>query len=73
VYLPFFAQYTQSVTGWAPDSTAFAFAGGIDGVRGVWVQLLDEAVRPHRVALGDFVTWGPGEPLPAAGGGVSAA
>ncbi len=63
-YLPFFAQYTQSVTGWAPDSSAFAFAGAIGAERGVWIQLVDELVRPRNVAPGDYVTWGPGQPPP---------
>ena len=73
VYLPFFAQYAQSVTGWAPDSSAFAFAGAVGGLQGIWVQLVDEVAEPHRAASGDFVTWGSGEPLPASGGGASAA
>ncbi len=63
-YLPFFAQYTQSVTGWSPDSSAFAFAGRIADDQGVWVQLTDERVAPRRVSAGDFVTWGPGSPPP---------
>ncbi len=67
VYLPFFAQYTQSVTGWSPDSSAFALAGTIDGEGGVWIQLVTETVEPRRVASGDFVTWGPGRPPPPDG------
>jgi TolB protein len=63
-YLPFFAQYTQSVTGWSPDSSAFAFAGTIGGLPGVWVQLVDERVAPRLVSRGDLVTWGPGLPPP---------
>ena len=43
-YLPFFEQYTRSVTGWSPDSAAFAFAGrpdgGGEGADGIWVQLV---------------------------------
>ena len=67
VYLPFFAQYAQSVTGWSPDSSAFAFAGAVGGEGGIWIQLLTETVGPRRVASGDFVTWGPGRPPPPDG------
>lgn len=72
VYLPFFAQFGQSVTGWAPDSSAFAFAGNVAGERGVWVQLIDDRAEAQQVSAGDFVTWGPG-PTPNPGGGASAA
>lgn len=58
-YLPFFSQYAGSMTGWAPDSSAFAFAGMIDRDRGVWIQLVDRAAPAHLVADGDIVTWGP--------------
>lgn len=68
-YLPFFAQYAQSVTGWSPDSTAYAFAGAMRGDGGVWVQLVTESVAPRIVAPGDFVTWGASDvPLPPAAG-----
>ncbi len=72
-YLPFFAQYTQSVTGWSPDSTAFAFTGSIGSDRGVWIQLVSERVAPRLVAPGDFVTWGPGELAPRDPDGAPAA
>ena len=72
-YLPFFAQYAQSVTGWSPDSSAFAFAGSIDRRQGVWIQLVDEIVAPQLVAPGDFVTWGAGQAPPPTSGGASAA
>ncbi|MEL6984816.1 MAG: hypothetical protein AAFO29_20475 [Actinomycetota bacterium] len=72
VYLPFFAQYTHSVTGWSPDSSAFAFAGNVAGERGVWIQLLDDPADAQLVSSGDFVTWGPG-PAPNPSGGASAA
>lgn len=71
-YLPFFGQYTQSVTGWAPDSNAFAYAGVVGNDRGIWVQLIDEVVAPQLVASGDFVTWGIG-PSPPASGAAEAA
>ncbi len=67
VYLPFFAQYTHSVTGWAPDADAFAFPGSIGDERGVWVQLLDVEADALQVSVGDFVTWGPG-PTPEESG-----
>ncbi len=68
-YLPFFSQYSHSVTGWSPDSTAFATAGSADGIEGIWVQLLDVDVPAVAVAEGDFVTWG-GGPTPPASGAV---
>lgn len=71
-YLPFFAQYAQSVTGWAPDSSAFAYAGVVGAGRGVWIQLVDDPAPSRLVAGGDVVTWGPG-PTPDDGAGVSAA
>jgi TolB protein len=68
-YLPFFAQYAQSVTGWSPDSSAYAFAGAMRGDGGVWIQLVTEAVAPRIVSAGDFVTWGSSDvPLPPTGG-----
>jgi TolB protein len=71
-YLPFFAQYTQSVNRWSPDSTAFAIAGGITPTsgpprQGIWVHLVDQPARPVLVAEGDFVTWGSGPTPPATG------
>jgi len=58
-YLPFFDQYTRSQTPWAPDSTAFAYAGTHqDGRAGVWVQDLDGG-EPLLVAEGDMVSWAP--------------
>ena len=54
--LPFFPQYAQSVSFWAPDSSAFAFAGEIDGEQGIWVQELDEP-GPELVSDGFWVAW----------------
>lgn len=59
--LPFFPQYAQSVSFWSPDSSAFAFAGEVDGETGVWVQALDES-SPTKVAEGTWVSWSPGQP-----------
>jgi hypothetical protein len=58
--LPFFPQYAQSVQFWSPGSTAFAFAGEIDDVSGVWVQEISQS-KPTRVSDGVWVAWsGPG-------------
>jgi len=53
---PFFPQYAQSVSFWAPDSSAFAYAGEIDGERGIWVQALDSGT-PVMVSDGRWVAW----------------
>lgn len=62
-YLPFFEQYSASITGWSPDGSAFAFAGRIDDETlgagsSIWVQLLGPDPTTVRVADGDMVTWG---------------
>jgi WD40 repeat protein len=59
-YLPFFDQYAQAFTPWAPDGRAFAFAGVIDGTAGVYVQRADGGA-PTRVSDGEFVLWSPPE------------
>lgn len=53
---PFFPQYAQSLSFWAPDSSAFAFAGEIDQEPGVWVQMLD-GTEPNLVSAGRWVAW----------------
>lgn len=53
---PFFPQYAQSVSFWAPDSSAFAYAGAIEEEPGIWVQSLGGGA-PERVAAGDWVSW----------------
>ncbi|HSM44411.1 MAG TPA: hypothetical protein VK969_05275, partial [Acidimicrobiia bacterium] len=58
---PFFPQYAQSVSFWSPDSSAFAYAGTVDGQSGVWVQPLDGAT-PMRVSDGSWVAWSAGHP-----------
>ncbi|MEZ4861869.1 MAG: hypothetical protein R3C14_11190 [Caldilineaceae bacterium] len=58
-YLRFADQYMQSMRFWAPDSSAFVYAGqSEDGAMGVWVQALDDD-SPHRVAEGVLATWSP--------------
>ncbi len=54
--LPFFPQYAQSLNLWSPDSTAFAYAGEVEGERGIWIQDLSEA-RPRFVVEGTWVAW----------------
>lgn len=56
--LPFFPQYAQSVSFWSPDSSAFAFAGSVEGETGVWVQPLDTD-SPTRISAGSWVSWSP--------------
>jgi TolB protein len=55
-FLPFFDQYAQSMRLWAPDSTAYAFAGRIDDEAGVWVVSADGG-EPDRVGDGSWVSW----------------
>jgi TolB protein len=55
--VPFFDQYAQSVSLWAPDGSAFAFPGSVDGEDGIWVYEIDgEATR---VSSGTWVSWSP--------------
>lgn len=55
---PFFPQYAQSVRFWSPDSSAFAFAGDIDGETGIWIQDVD-GDDPVLVSDGRWVAWSP--------------
>jgi TolB protein len=56
-YLPFFDQYAQTITPWAPDGSAFAYAGQHEDASGIWVQPL--AGRRRLIGDGAFVTWTP--------------
>jgi hypothetical protein len=60
-YMPFFDQYAQSMTHWAPDGSAFAYPGAtLDGERsGVWVQEVRDGAEPVLVSDGSFVAWSP--------------
>ena len=58
-YLPFFDQYAQALTPWAPDSSAFAYAGFSHGQAGIWVQPIAADAAPTMVSDGDFVAWSP--------------
>lgn len=55
-YLPFWAQYTRTITQWAPDGSAFAYAATDDAAAGqVWVQAV---VGDRRmVSPGEMVVW----------------
>lgn len=55
---PFFPQYAQSMTFWAPDSSAFAIAGQIEDETGIWVQTL-ATDKPVLVSDGGWVSWSP--------------
>ena len=59
-YLPFFDQYAQAFTPWAPDGSAFAFAGTIDGTPGIYVEPAGGGA-PTRISDGEFVLWSPPE------------
>lgn len=64
-YMPFFTQYSVSHTTWAPDSSAFVFAGSILGDSGIWVHAIpnDEraGVDAGRIAVGDVAFWSPND------------
>ena len=75
-YYPFFTQYSVSHSSWSPDSSAFAFAGSIDGDTGIWVHVIPDpeqelaAVDAARISVGDVAFWSPddaaaAEPAPA--------
>lgn len=59
-YLRFFDQYAQSMTLWAPDGSAFVYAGmGENGFQGIWVHPIGEGSQPTRVTRGVFAAWSP--------------
>jgi len=58
-YLPFADQYNQSHSWWSPDSRAFVFAGSIDDVPGVWVDVVDDDAEPAKIADGSIAFWSP--------------
>lgn len=60
-YLPFFDQYAQSLTLWAPDGSAFAYSGiNEDGDAGIWVQEAASGKDPVLVTGGTFTAWSSG-------------
>jgi len=57
-YAPFFTQYAQSATPWAPDGSAFAFpVEDADGQGQIVVQEVDG--EPVPIGEGVYVTWSP--------------
>ena len=55
-YLPFWSQYARTITQWAPDGTAFAYAEGTDEPT-VWIQPRDGERRS--MGAGVMVSWSP--------------
>jgi TolB protein len=59
-YLQFFEQYAQSMTLWAPDGSAFTYAGSNEsGDAGVWIQPARAGTEPVLVTEGVFAEWSP--------------
>jgi hypothetical protein len=59
-YLQFFEQYAQSMSLWAPDGSAFTYAGvNESGEEGIWVQSVRPPGAAVRVMDGSFATWSP--------------
>jgi TolB protein len=59
-YLQFFEQYAQSMRLWAPDGSAFVYAGESEaGETGVWIQPAASDTEPVLAADGVFATWSP--------------
>ncbi len=57
-YLPFWAQYTRTITQWSPDSTGFAYAAASDDGPGqVRFQPLDGEIV--EIGEGEMVIWSP--------------
>jgi Tol biopolymer transport system component len=60
-YVPFFDQFAQSVSPWAPDSTRFVYTGlDTQGEPGVFVQTAQSGTAPERIAAdGAVAFWSP--------------
>jgi TolB protein len=59
-YLRYFDQYARSMTPWAPDGSAFTYAGeGKNGARGVWVQPASPNGAAVRIGDGVYAAWSP--------------
>jgi TolB protein len=59
-YAPFFSQYAQSVSMWAPDGSAFAYPADVAvGPPVIWVQPAEPDTDPFPVGRGTFVAWSP--------------
>jgi hypothetical protein len=60
-YLPFFNQYSLSMSPWEPDGSAFTYPGSNqDGERGIWVQELTADRPPVLISDGVFSAWSQG-------------
>jgi hypothetical protein len=58
-YLAYFDQFALSISLWAPDGSAFAYAGGNSlEDAGIWVQKV-EGKDPVRVSPGEVALWSP--------------
>jgi WD40 repeat protein len=58
-YVPFYGQFSQSMTLWSPDGSSFAFAGLIGERAGIWVQDLDAEEPSFVLDGGSVVAWSP--------------
>ena len=59
-YLQFFDQYAQSMSLWAPDGSAFTYAGIAEsGGAGIWVQPARDGADPILIGDGVFASWSP--------------
>ncbi len=57
---PFFSQFAQSWSMWAPDSSAFAFPLDLPGAANtIVVQPVDPDLPPYALGRGTFVAWSP--------------
>ncbi|MEX0985515.1 MAG: hypothetical protein WD096_10790 [Actinomycetota bacterium] len=58
--VPFFSQFAQSATMWAPNSKAFAYAAELpDGTNAIWIQPVEADEAAYPVATGVGVSWSP--------------
>jgi WD40-like Beta Propeller Repeat len=58
-YLAYFDQFALSISLWAPDGSAFAYAGGNSlEDAGIWVQKVEDK-DPVRVSPGEVALWSP--------------
>lgn len=58
-YLAYFDQFARSISLWAPDGSAFAYAGGTSlADAGIWVQALAGS-DPIPVSAGEMAMWSP--------------
>ena len=59
-YLPFWDQYSRSLTIWSPQGDAFVYAtDDPDDGPTVFIQSVDAGSAPQRIGPGEFASWGP--------------